>query len=220
MKKTTIGTYGTCPIALLQEPWITLNALKAYIAIASSQGTNDCCWASRDFLATRAGLKKDKMSTAVSLLLQHGWVTVKRRFQKTNIYTILFDCGIQDVSETATLQGQDVAETTTYIDVSETATQKEKIKEKDKDIKEHTQPSGCPQNQVEPVQQSQTLYQKIQGAFLEKNDGKFSNYAKEGQAIKRLIRMLENVKPVGVPLEVYAMAVMETFYHLIHRSND
>lgn len=88
--------YGMTPCALLPE--LTHNELKAYVAIASFQGTNPNAWPSQEDICARLHQvpledvekrHKNALSTAVKGLIGKGWVTRQRRFGKSSIYVCL-----------------------------------------------------------------------------------------------------------------------------------
>ena len=104
-----MGIFGSCPIALLQDKAVTPNAVKVFIALASFEGTNAESFPSREKIAERAGLSApEKVSRAIRILADAGWVTVIQRGKKqTNIYRCMLK---SDMSESGTSQASDMSE--------------------------------------------------------------------------------------------------------------
>ena len=88
-----IGVYGMVPVAILQDPKVKPNMLKAYAALASFQGGTDNCYPSVSAIAERAGMKLDAVSDATTALEKAGWIRKTRRAneRKTNLYEVLVD---------------------------------------------------------------------------------------------------------------------------------
>lgn len=100
---SSIGIYGIVPVGLLSQPWLTINALKVYTAIASYQGGNGSAWPSRQAIANRAGLSTpEKVSKATALLEEHGWIkkTSRASQNKTTVYEIRVPLTEDPVPET------------------------------------------------------------------------------------------------------------------------
>lgn len=102
-------TWGSVPVALIQEPNITLWEIKVYIALSSFQGQQDTCWPSRDQIAERSALHSTNVSKALTSLEKRGWVEKMRRGKgKTNVYYVL-----DEVAVSATSTNLDIADSAT-----------------------------------------------------------------------------------------------------------
>lgn len=87
-KKVIIGQYGRVPLALLAER-PTLIELHAYIALESFQGQNENSFPGIEAIAARCGLQKGRVSTAITRLVERGWVHRVRRYGRSNLYVCL-----------------------------------------------------------------------------------------------------------------------------------
>lgn len=96
--KVAAPIWGAVPVALLSEK-ITLNMLKVYVALASFQGSNEKAWPTREEVAERANLGEDKVSKAITKLVEAGWILRVRRPQehKSNVYRVLFSVEPDDI---------------------------------------------------------------------------------------------------------------------------
>jgi hypothetical protein len=82
-----LGTFGITPISILHL--VTGNELKAYIALASFQGTGEHCWPGLDQIAVRSSLTPQGASEAITGLVKKGLAIRKRNYGKTNTYRVL-----------------------------------------------------------------------------------------------------------------------------------
>lgn len=112
MQRVKPGVYGMVPIALIQDDRVTVNMLKVYTALASFQGTSDTCWPSRKKIVERSGISASAVSTAVTALVEAGWIMREHRYaqNKSNVYSVLVDA---EPVETQTRENDPVSETDT-----------------------------------------------------------------------------------------------------------
>jgi len=91
MKKNSIqykeiGIFGITPITILGL--VTGNELKAYIALASFQGSGEHSWPGVDDIAKRSSLTPQAVSEAITGLVKKELVSRKRNYGKTNTYKV------------------------------------------------------------------------------------------------------------------------------------
>jgi len=93
-----------------------------------------------------------------------------------------------------------------------------KEKEKDKEQEKEQEKDAGKKKKSNSEKDVHPLYEPIKEAFLSKNNDVFSNWAKEGTAIKQLIKKAEARFPEDP--EAFIKTVMEKYYKLISNNND
>lgn len=120
--------YGKCPLELLNTPGITLQEIRAYIAIDSCVGKNEIAFPGLKTIGERAGIHPVNASRALRKLEKRGWIVINRRGRgRTNTYSVLAQCAKSDLVQSTK---QDLAQQTkSYIE-------KKRLKGKRKEKKE------------------------------------------------------------------------------------
>jgi len=102
--------------------------------------------------------------------------------------------------------------------VSERVSVTLKEKEKDKEQEQEQEKDAGKKKKSNSEKEVHPLYEPIKEAFLSKNNDVFSNWAKEGTAIKQLIKKAEARFPEDPG--AFIKTVMEKYYKLISNNND
>jgi hypothetical protein len=85
-----LGIFAAVPITLLQDRRLNEKALRAYLALASYEGSKENSYPSLPKISERAGLSLRATSEATKILRNAGWLQVKRRGRGlTNTYSCL-----------------------------------------------------------------------------------------------------------------------------------
>lgn len=99
MSRVEVGPWGAVPVALCQDVSITANEIRAYIAIASCQGSNRSVSFPIEFLANRAGISTQAFSKATTGLSKKKWITRNRQLGNSNIYSCLHEVDPSEISK-------------------------------------------------------------------------------------------------------------------------
>lgn len=99
--------HGLVPVAILQDPSITLADLKVYVVLASFQGSNDDAYPSREAIVSRCGLVVETISRSVKHLMELGWIHRVRRPNQTSIYRVMFESDDVSGSDSQVTSGSD-----------------------------------------------------------------------------------------------------------------
>lgn len=99
-KRVVVAPYGVVPVALLQEPGLTLPQLRAYAALSSFQGHDKKCWPKIPAVAERMGASEPTVKRAISALVGLGWVLRSRQgFGKGNVYVCMMAVAEEEHSD-------------------------------------------------------------------------------------------------------------------------
>ncbi len=80
--------YFCLPRPLRGERKLTNLQFRVLIVIASHVFTNDTVWLSGETIRELSGISEGSISKATTKLHSLGWLKKKRRYKKTNIYTL------------------------------------------------------------------------------------------------------------------------------------
>lgn len=194
--RTRAPIWGMVPIEIFQDESMTPTMIRVYTALSSFQGNKDSCWPKRAEIAKRANVGVDKVSTAITALINAGWLEKidRKNESKSSIYYVLIESELpnqqQEIAPPCEISNDPPCESSNLPPIYKTTSENNNIPATNSDAGKPASVEDTPL--AELSEEDRELYHILKESFLSQvTGGKFTNWPKEAKGLKRLLRYSE-----------------------------